>query len=113
MSRIRIQSAASFRLDEIYRYSRAQWGEAQADHYLREMFAAFAKLASHEVFSRPIPAEFGVEVYFFRYKKHVVYWRELANGEIGIVTVLHERMHQIGRFREDFALHNNQDDFYN
>jgi len=26
----------------------------------------------------------------------------LANGDIGIVTVLHERMHQIERFREDF-----------
>ena len=37
----------------------------------------------------------------FRYEKHYVYWKRLDNGDIGIVTVLHERMHQIGRFRED------------
>ena len=32
------------------------------------------------------------------------YWRYLSNGDIGIVTILHERMHQIDRFREDFGL---------
>ena len=26
------------------------------------------------------------------------YWRKLSNGDIGIVTILHERMHQIDRF---------------
>lgn len=40
--------------------------------------------------------------YVFRYRHHFVYWRWLANGDIGIVTVLHERMHQIGRVREAF-----------
>lgn len=41
--------------------------------------------------------------YFFRDEKHSVYWKRLGNGDIGIVTVLHERMHQIERFREDFG----------
>jgi plasmid stabilization system protein ParE len=40
----------------------------------------------------------------FRYERHLVYWRRLSNGDIGIVTVLHERMHQIGRLREDLGL---------
>jgi plasmid stabilization system protein ParE len=48
--------------------------------------------------------EFGVQGYFFRYERHFVYWRRLGNGDIGIVTILHERMHQIDRFREDFGL---------
>ena len=39
--------------------------------------------------------------YVFRYEKHFVYWKTLSNGATGIVTVLHERMHQIGRFLED------------
>lgn len=30
-----------------------------------------------------------------------VYWRRLSNGDVGIVTILHERMHQMDRFRED------------
>lgn len=100
---IRVQEAASYRLDEIYRYTRDRWGEHQADRYITGLFDAFAGIASHRIPSRPIPAEFGVVGYFFRYEHHVVYWRQLSNGDIGIVTILHERMHQIDRFREDFG----------
>ena len=103
MTLFRVQEAASHRIDEIYRYTRDRWGTDQADTYIKGLFEAFARIATHEVLSRPIPAEFGVEGYFFRYEKHFVYWKRLGNGDIGIVTVLHERMHQIGRFREDFA----------
>ena len=56
---------------------------------------------AHGVASRPIPAEFGVEGFYFRHEHHFVYWRRLSNGDIGIVTVLHERMHQMDRFWED------------
>ncbi len=104
MAAVRIQEAASHRLDEIYRYTRARWGEEQADHYVTGLFEAFDKIESRGVMSRPVPTAFGVEGYFFRYQRHVVYWRRLSNGGIGIVTILHERMHQIDRFREDFAL---------
>jgi len=101
---IRVQEAASHRLDEIYRYTSERWGEKQADRYLTGMFAAFKKIESRGVASRPVPAEFGVDGFFFRYEHHVVYWRRLTNGDIGIVTILHERMHQIACFREDFGL---------
>jgi len=104
MAAIRIQEAASHRLDEIYRYTRERWGGKQADRYITGMFAAFTKIESRGVVSKPVPAEFGVDGYFFRYERHVVYWRRLANGDVGIVTILHERMHQIGRFKEDFGL---------
>jgi len=40
---------------------------------------------------------------FCRYERHVMYWKMLAHGEIGTVTILHKRMHQIDRFREHFA----------
>ncbi|MGB6105860.1 MAG: type II toxin-antitoxin system RelE/ParE family toxin [Pusillimonas sp.] len=102
MTNVRIQEAASYRLDEIYRYTRDRWGIQQADHYITGIFQAFAKIETREIASRPVPAEFGVEGYFFRYEKHIVYWRRLSNGDIGIVTILHERMHQIERFQEDF-----------
>lgn len=103
MAVVRIQEAASLRLDDIYRYTRDRWGSEQAGRYVTEMFAAFGQIESCGVLSKPIPAEFGVEGYFFRCERHFVYWRRLANGDIGIVTILHERMHQIGRFRDDFG----------
>lgn len=103
MAQIRIQEAASLRLDEIYTYTRDRWGTEQADHYITGLFAAFEKIEQHAVLSKPIPAEFGVDGYFFRYEHHIIYWRRLTNGDIGIVTILHERMHQISRFGEDFG----------
>ncbi len=101
---VRVQEAASHRLDEIYRYTREHWGEEQADRYITGLFEAFERIESHETMSRPVPAALGVDGYVFRYERHFVYWRRLSNGDIGIVTLLHERMHQIDRFREDFGL---------
>lgn len=102
MSRVRIQEAASWRLDEIYSYTRERWGEVQAERYVTGLFDAFERIDSHGVASRPVPAEFGVEGFFFRYEQHFVYWRRLSNGDVGIVTILHERMHRIERFRGEF-----------
>ena len=102
MTPVRVQDAAAVRIDEIYRYTRERWGEAQSDAYIRGLFEAFEGIATGAVASRPVPAEFEVDGYVFRYERHFVYWKTLADGAVGIVTVLHERMHQIGRFLEDY-----------
>lgn len=102
--RVRVQQAASFRLDEIYRYTASRFGAAQAARYVTRLFAAFDGIASHQTVSRPIPAAFGLQGYFFRHERHYVYWRELSNGDIGIVTILHERMHQMDRCQADFSV---------
>lgn len=101
MPNVRVQEAASWRIDEIYRYTRDRWGTEQADRYITGLFEAFDGIATRHTASRPIPADFGIDGYYFRYERHFVYWRVLANGDIGIVTILHERMHQIDRFRDD------------
>mgnify|MGYP001063542991 CR=1 FL=1 len=103
MASVHIQEVASYRLDEIYRYTRQQWGVLQADRYMTGLFEAFAKIETREITSKPVPVEFGVEGFFFRHERHVIYWRRLSNGDVGIVTILHERMHQIDRFRDDFG----------
>ncbi len=103
MTQFLVQHSASYRIDEIYRYTREKWGTAQAESYIMGLFAAFEKIDTHELLSRPIPAEFGVNGFFFRYQKHFVYWKYLSNDTVGIVTILHERMHQIERFKDDFV----------
>lgn len=102
MPNVRIQEAASWRLDEIYRTTRDRWGLAQAHRYITGLFEAFDRIESHGVASKPVPSEFGVDGFFFRYERHFVYWKRLSNGDVGIVTILHERMQQVARFREDF-----------
>ncbi len=101
MTPVRVRDAAAVRIDEIYRYTRDRWGEAQADAYIAGLFDAFEGIAEGRTASRPVPAEFGVDGYVFRYKRHFVYWKTLGDGAVGIVTVLHERMHQMDRFQED------------
>ena len=103
MARFLVQESASHRIDEIYRYTIEQWGAAKAEAYVTGLFEAFEKLKTHEVLSRPVPADFGVDGFFFKYEKHFVYWKHLGNEDIGIVTILHERMHQIERFKDDFG----------
>lgn len=97
MAVVRVQEAAAHRLDSIYRYTRDRWGREQAERYITGLFEAFEKIDTGGVASRPVPAAFGVEGYFFRYGRHFVYWRRLGDGDIGIVTILHERMHQMGK----------------
>lgn len=98
-----VQESASHRIDEIYRYTLAKWGKEQADSYIQGLFDSFGNISPHGVLSRPIPGSFEIEGFFYRYGKHFVYWRYLANGKIGIVTILHESMHQIARFKDDFG----------
>ena len=110
-----IQEAASYRLDEIYRYSQQAWGDEQAEKYIRGLFDSFEKIANQNlmpgqslicegIISRVIPAEFGVSGYFCRFEHHYIYWKRLASGQVGIVTILHEKMHQGARIKELYDL---------
>jgi toxin ParE1/3/4 len=103
VSGFRVQIGAAHRIEEIYRYTAEVWGEEQAELYIRGLFARFEAIAAHAFPWRPVSAEFGVDGYVCRHEKHLIYWKVLGDGSIGIVTVLHERMHEIDRFRDDFA----------
>ena len=101
MGNYRVQHAAGRRIDDIYIYTRERWGQDQAEHYIRGLFARFEDIAARRIAWRDVPRELGVEGFYCRYERHYVHWRVLSDGAVGIVTVLHERMHQIERFRED------------
>ena len=102
MNRFRISDQVSHRLDEIYVYTERKWGAAQAEAYIRGLFNRFKAIAAREFPWRPIPAEFRIDGYLCRHERHVIYWKCLDDGSVGIVTILHNRMHQIERFRDDW-----------
>lgn len=99
-----VSAIAGQRLDEIFVYTRDIWGEAEAEAYLRGLFDCFGEIARRDRPWRAIPGEFALDGYYCRYEHHYVYWRLLADGTIGIVTILHERMHLMDRFRDDSPL---------
>lgn len=101
MATFRVQEAAGRRLDEIYIYAHETWGEAQAGHYIRALFTQFEAITARGVPWRLIPTEFGVDGYCCRFEHHYIQWRILPDGTVGIVTILHERTHQMDRFRAD------------
>lgn len=88
-------------MDEIYVHTRDTWGEELAIRYIQGMFARFDEIAALRTPWRAIPAEFGIDGFYCRHAHHYVYWRLLSNSTVGIVTILHERIHQLDRFRED------------
>ena len=102
MPKFLVQKSAAARLKEIFAYTQQQWGDEQARRYIDGMFDRFEQIANREVLWRPVPGEFKVNGYYTVYQKHYIYWKELASGKVGIVTVLHERMHQLDRFKDDF-----------
>lgn len=91
---------ANQQLDEIYQYTAGRWGEDQADRYINILFDYFSDVVSKSVTSRSIPAEFGVDGFFGKCEHHFVYWRMLKSGDIAIVAILHERMHQLQQIRD-------------
>jgi toxin ParE1/3/4 len=103
MNVFRVSAGAGRRLDEIYRYTREPFGERQAESYIRGIFDRFEAIADRRIPWRQIPAEFEADGWFCRYERHVIYWKLLSDGAVGIVTVLHQRMHQIDRLRDDLA----------
>jgi len=99
MSVFFVEPTADQRLDEIYDFTADHWGEEQADRYVQRLFERFAAIAARRVPWRALPPDFGVPLYYARAEHHIVYWRERADGGIGIVTILHERMHQFEQLR--------------
>lgn len=100
---VRLQRAALARLDEIYLFTRDRWGPEQAQRYSDGLFAALDGIVDRSTLSRPIPAEYGVSGFYFRYQRHFIYWQWLSTGDIGVVTILHEQMHQAERLRDDLG----------
>jgi len=101
--RVQLLEPASRRIDEIYQYTADKWGEEQAEGYVSGLFGAISGLSDDTTLSRPVPASLGGVGFFFKYERHFVYWRRLDDKTIGIVTILHERMHQAARLRDDLG----------
>ena len=99
----RISGRAQDRIREVHAYTVDRWNDAQAEAYITGLFDHFQLVADGKAFWRLIPADFGVEGHFSRYQRHYAYWRRLSDDVLGVVTVLHERMHQLERFAEDSA----------
>lgn len=70
------------------------------------LFAAFVRgsvdLATTSA-TLAVPVDIKRSAYFGRYEHHYVFFRELKNGDLGVMSILHERMNLPVRLKEDLA----------
>ena len=99
--RVQLLEPASRRIDEIYQYTADRWSQDQAERYIAGLFDAIRGLGDETTNARPVQAALGVRGFYFKYERHFVYWRRLEDGTVGVVSILHEQMHQADRLRDD------------
>lgn len=91
---------AEAQLLDIWDYSEARWGIEQADAYTGELICFANDLETQRLLWKRVPEDSLSGVYCLRHRHHVLFFRELPNGEIGIIAVLHEQMDLPSRLRD-------------
>jgi plasmid stabilization system protein ParE len=117
MAGYRFYPRADAAQDRIWHDTSDRWGEGQADTYIRGLHSHLERLCKSRLVWRKLPQKLAVpsdvtrKAFFSRYEHHYVFFRELDNGDLGIMSILHEKMDLPVRLREDLhALHSKDED---
>ena len=109
MTGYRFYPRADTAQDKIWRDTFETWGETQAATYIRGLHAHLQRLCENRLVWRRLPQKLAVpsdikrEAYFSRYEHHYIFFRELDNGDLGVMSILHERMDLPVRLKDDLA----------
>ena len=98
---VEILPSAKKRLLEIWQYTASKWGEPQAHRYTRDLIAAIQGVASQPTLWRKYPRKKIEAVFFIQHAHHYIFFRQLGNEVIGVMTILHESMDIPTRLKED------------
>jgi len=80
----------------IWNYTADVWDEARADHYIKELFERFDKLAQHPRMGKHRP-NIQEGYYSFPHASHLVFYL-IAKNDIHIIGVPHKEMDVISYF---------------
>lgn len=109
MAAYRFYPTADAAQDRIWRDTVDTWGEAQAVTYIAGLHAHLLRLTKSKALWRRLPRNLAVaadirkDAYFTHYERHYLFFRELDNGDIGVISILHDRMDIPVRLAEDLA----------
>ena len=96
--------------DDIWTYTCHKWGEKQAIKYINELHIHLQALADREIFWHPLPnkilnpKDLNIITYLSKYESHYIFFRELSNNNIGIMSILHENSDLPVRLNKDLTL---------
>lgn len=97
----KILPSANERIIEIWEYTCDKWGEEQADSYITGLFNKLDEIANARHRWNPIDQEVLADVFFAKYRHHFIFFRELSDGRLGVISILHEQMDIPIRLIED------------
>ena len=87
----RLRPLAQQDIKQIYKTSKQEFGQIQADHYYSELFSSFRKLNerpdSGTDYTTVHPGLKGLHM-----QSHIIFYLITTSGEIDIVRILHRRM---------------------
>lgn len=101
--------AANATQDRIWHDTAETWGEGQAEAYIRGLHAHLEKLCRTPAIWRALPSDLiplsGIvgRIYVSRYRRHYLFFREFDSGNIGVMSILHERMDVPARLAEELV----------
>lgn len=98
---VRILPAARERLLGIWQYTSETWGDEQADDYVGGLVSSLSRLVGKRDLWRPVKEKRFSGVFFVRYRRHCVFFKELTDGSLGVLTILHESMDLPNRLKDD------------
>ncbi|MBY3154738.1 type II toxin-antitoxin system RelE/ParE family toxin [Rhizobium laguerreae] len=115
MEAYRFYPCADAAQDKIWRDTFEAWGEKQADAYILGLHVYLQRLCEDRLIWRQLPQRLAVpadirrRAYFSRYEHHYLFFRGLENGDLGVMSILHERMDLPVRLKEDLAALSNKE----
>ena len=91
MAKYAIYKPANVALDKIWQYSVESWGEQKAEAYIEGLFDTMQKAADREIFWRKLREQTMLDAYSVEYLRHYLFFRELEDDLIGVISIIHEQ----------------------
>jgi len=101
MAKYHLTNKAVEDLSNIWEYTVDTWSERQADDYYNMLIASFQKITENPRLFGLKYEEIAEGLHGYRANKHIIFYRILADGDILVIRILHQRMDLKRRMLED------------
>ena len=101
MAKYHLTNKAVEDLSNIWEYTVDTWSERQADDYYNMLIASFKKITENPRLFGLKYEEIAEGLYGYRANKHIIFYRILADKDILVIRILHQRMDLKHRVLED------------
>lgn len=101
MAKLRFSNKAVEDLTSIWNYTFRTWSERQADEYYEMLISACGKTLIENLFPARLYNEVAPDLYGIKAGRHLIFFKRMADGDVLIVRILHERMDIKRHLKED------------